>query len=833
MSSPISSSKEDILYFKDEILKDIKKFEIKLGQKIDIQVANTKNKLDEYEIKIATMVQKINNLANQISTNTSLKEKVDEIYGFKAKVQQDKMVQEIRVDTIAKDLKDAINKYDAILSDSVLYPGVIGMGCKFPGFHDLIDFVLTSLNQLTLAKDKNVVDIKNMKKKYDNNFLNIKTQLESSNKDIKGVNKKVFDLFDEKVKILEEENVKKFVDVQMNNNKYAIELQNKADKLVESYKNVEKIRLDIEDKLKYEVDRVVNMPNEFNKKFSKIKEELNNIKIEFLELSDFVKNNKFETKSSEKGEDSKRGKNADKKINNKGDKFKIKKPKGVSLLKQYIKGEITFEKYNQQLKLQNSHLNEEEMKIEENTQNGLINNTNSEVVENNQINIPDLLKIKEEEKKEYIMKPASEAGIIVRSNNSNFDFSINSDEFRIKNHIKKNLKVNVNNYDLTNMKRNSQEGELINNSNNEPIQKMIKIYNINHKKYKKVIEVKNQANNTSFQEPEIIRNKTDEADEKDLSQNRNNTANSSPQRIEEIIETKSIEKNQNRSFHLEERQYYPEINSLGVGLIEVINYNTKKAKEMKENRKGDILDFIKKSYDDQEIIDEKKLFQLKNAIEFSKGIKNNNINNNYNNNSDIFSNTLSHTFKKNLIRNIFKKETNLKKHAYERNFHNHSPSIGLPNDKRNSSNGLISLEKINKENINGRKIEIDTVKNISKKLNPIKLKGSSSSSNLRQKKLNEADLINQEEKKFGKLMNKIKDMIPYEEKISLFETSNIDNLNKNVFSKKNIFFEKKEKDDLKIKELAKKRLNAVYQNEPKHNSVNNQVNLINNENFFN
>ena len=833
MSSPISSSKEDILYFKDEILKDIKKFEIKLGQKIDIQVANTKNKLDEYEIKIATMVQKINNLANQISTNASLKEKVDEIYGFKAKVQQDKMVQEIRVDTIAKDLKDAINKYDAILSDSVLYPGVIGMGCKFPGFHDLIDFVLTSLNQLTLAKDKNVVDIKNMKKKYDNNFLNIKTQLESSNKDIKGVNKKVFDLFDEKVKILEEENVKKFVDVQMNNNKYAIELQNKADKLVESYKNVEKIRLDIEDKLKYEVDRVVNMPNEFNKKFSKIKEELNNIKIEFLELSDFVKNNKFETKSSEKGEDSKRGKNADKKINNKGDKFKIKKPKGVSLLKQYIKGEITFEKYNQQLKLQNSHLNEEEMKIEENTQNGLINNTNSEVVDNNQINIPDLLKIKEEEKKEYIMKPASEAGIIVRSNNSNFDFSINSDEFRIKNHIKKNLKVNVNNYDLNNMKRNSQEGELINNSNNEPIQKMIKIYNINHKKYKKVIEVKNQANNTSFQEPEIIRNKTDEADEKDLSQNRNNTANSSPQRIEEIIETKSIEKNQNRSFHLEERQYYPEINSLGVGLIEVINYNTKKAKEMKENRKGDILDFIKKSYDDQEIIDEKKLFQLKNAIEFSKGIKNNNINNNYNNNSDIFSNTLSHTFKKNLIRNIFKKETNLKKHAYERNFHNHSPSIGLPNDKRNSSNGLISLEKINKENINGRKIEIDTVKNISKKLNPIKLKGSSSSSNLRQKKLNEADLINKEEKKFGKLMNKIKDMIPYEEKISLFETSNIDNLNKNVFSKKNIFFEKKEKDDLKIKELAKKRLNAVYQNEPKHNNINNQVNLINNENFFN
>ena len=53
------------------------------------------------------------------------------------------------------------------------------------------------------------------------------------------------------------------------------------------------------------------------------------------------------------------------------------------------------------------------------------------------------------------------------------------------------------------------------------------------------------------------------------------------------------------------------------------------------------------------------------------------------------------------------------------------------------------------------------------------------------------------------------------------------------FLKRIFFLKKKEKDDLKIKELAKKRLNAVYQNEPKHNNINNQVNLINNENFFN
>jgi hypothetical protein len=76
MSSIINNNKEDILYFKDEILKDMKRLEMKLGQKLDTQTLNTKNKIDEYETKIAAMTQKINNLANQISTNISLKDKI-------------------------------------------------------------------------------------------------------------------------------------------------------------------------------------------------------------------------------------------------------------------------------------------------------------------------------------------------------------------------------------------------------------------------------------------------------------------------------------------------------------------------------------------------------------------------------------------------------------------------------------------------------------------------------------------------------------------------------------------------------------------------------------
>ena len=362
MRSLVNNSKEDILYFKDEILKDLKKIEVKMGQKFDSQTLSTKSKLEEYDIKFAAMTQKINNLASEIATNISLKEKVDEIYGFKTKVQQDLMVHEIREETTARDLKNAINKYDAILLDSVLYTGIIGIGCKFSTFHDFIDFTLNTLNQLNLAKEKTIIDIKSIKKKYDNANENLKTQIETNNKSIKEVNKKVLNVLEQRMKMIEEDNVKNFMDVKMDNNKYAVELLNKAEKLNESYKNMEKLRLEVEEKIKYEVNRIVNIPSEFNKKFTKIKDELDAIKIDLLELSEFVKNHKFETKNSE-NEDSKDGRA---KRHNKNQGTKLQKLQGVSVLKQYIRGEISYETYQQKLKMQNHHVKEEEIKNQDN-----------------------------------------------------------------------------------------------------------------------------------------------------------------------------------------------------------------------------------------------------------------------------------------------------------------------------------------------------------------------------------------------------------------------------------------------------------------------------------
>ena len=827
MSSLVNNAKEDIIYFKDEVLKDVKVFEAKINQKIDSQTITTTKKLEEFDIKMAVMTQKISEFENKLSSNISLIEKVQELSNFKIKTEQDAMVQEVRLETIENDLKNAINKYDAILLESVIYSGVIGKGAKFNTFHELIDFLLNSISNLKLANEKSIIDIKSIKKKYDSILEVIKSQINSNSKSIKEVNKKLTDHFENKFKVLEEGITGKFVELRMTNNKYANELKDRADKLSEIYKQMEKLREDIEKKVKSEIDRIINIPGEVNQTLNAFQDDMENINNQFLELSEFVKNYKFDIKKIQKeGKDEEtkidRGperRATTKRITNMNlEPYKIQKP--ISLLKQYINGEISYEVYTQKSKLQLHK--REEGKEEENKINNKKNELDSKLAT-----------------KKKVMNLASQAEIVVIDNKTNLNLNLNNDYEVYNNSIKQETKENIVNSNITKIKRktkiNGNEKELnLNNANktsNNDMDKLIKQYNFNQKKTKKSVETSNKANNTSFQDYENSSYKIDEIVDKEFYSNKNNySANSSPKRSSDFNEDEKNKSNDNKNFsslYIEGNKYIQDTNFFGSGSIEVISYNKKREKGIKD-KKMDLLEYIRRSYDEQEVNDEKKLDQLNNAINFSKSLKQiNNMNriNNFTNRKEYFNNTLSNPMKKDIMKKIFNKKIFTKNMRFYNNNDSQSFSIGFMKEKRSDPTNIISLEKINLNNMNitNRKIFIDNPKVNSKMLNPIKLKGSKSCTNITQLKKNE--ILNNRENKISQIVDKIKDMIPYEEKISFFETSNIDNLNKNVFSKKKIYFEKKQ-ENYEIKSLPMKKLNSIYHREPKMKNNNNSKNLI-------
>ena len=182
-----------------------------------------------------------------------------------------------------------------------------------------------------------------------------------------------------------------------------------------------------------------------------------------------------------------------------------------------------------------------------------------------------------------------------------------------------------------------------------------------------------------------------------------------------------------------------------------------------------------------------------------------NINKNNNNSSYItekLSNTVSIPRKKNLENNIYFFKTN--------------KNLNLKQikdiKKTNNSNSFIISEKLNK-NI----FESDN-----KKLTPIRLKGHNSTNDVIEKRINEIELCYDEDKKMEKLIEKIKEIIPYEDKISLSDRANASKLNKNIFSKKYNLLEQNKKEINKVNNLEGKELQKSDKHLLKLNTIYNK-----------
>ena len=90
-----------------------------------------------------------------------------------------KKQKKILEEEIKNELHKAITKYDKLLSDSVLYPGIIGNLCKFKNFHEFIDYTLQQISQLNSFKDKSLFDLKAYKVKLENLIESFKSQIEN------------------------------------------------------------------------------------------------------------------------------------------------------------------------------------------------------------------------------------------------------------------------------------------------------------------------------------------------------------------------------------------------------------------------------------------------------------------------------------------------------------------------------------------------------------------------------------------------------------------------------------------------------------------------------
>ena len=272
--------KQDILYFKDDILKDIRKFEDKISTKIDNELKSNTEKFETYERRIIEISNKINfsDDLNYEMNNVLLKLK--NFDNFKTKTENFFYSTNSKINAIQKETTQSINDNEKLINANLFYPGVIGNKSRFTNYHKFVDYVLGEIKKINSFIDTiRALNLPDFVKKVNFDHNNMRYELNNSIQLSKNLIQKSLQEFSSNLT-----NFKIDIENKLNigNNQIQI-IESKVDQIfkdcMEKIKNIEKDIVEKHKELSKElknVKEINRMPIINNNKNSEKNDESNN-----------------------------------------------------------------------------------------------------------------------------------------------------------------------------------------------------------------------------------------------------------------------------------------------------------------------------------------------------------------------------------------------------------------------------------------------------------------------------------------------------------------------------------------------------------------------------
>ena len=387
------TSKMEILQFKNEILSDIKQSQKISENKLENFIEKIETRFGGYENKLNSLSEKLQEINTNKTVDNIINDHVKDLLTFQTETRDKLITIDIKLENLEKDMYNNVYRIDKILTDSVLYPGIIGNMCKFKTFHDFIDYLLTQTSQNITFKDKTEMDLKSFKSKLEKYLKNFTSQLDSVLREANIFTKKCIENVELRMKPLFNEIDEKIKDIKFDNT-------NSMQEYEKSFKIINKELASIND-IKEEIDKNVE------EKFTLIKEENIDIINNYINQKDELDLMKEELEQiSYLIEDLKSRNNIGKRerkgdLINRDNKEQIikeninrpinKKLKSESKIKKYIKGELKVNEFrnsnNNNINTSNNNNEEQRSSINYNSykSHNYQNNT-SERNKNNELN---------------------------------------------------------------------------------------------------------------------------------------------------------------------------------------------------------------------------------------------------------------------------------------------------------------------------------------------------------------------------------------------------------------------------------------------------------------
>ena len=295
INTEFNSMKQDLLFFKNDILKDVRKMEEKIHIKLTEQNIINSEQYNAYEKKLDMLSAQINHINSNMLDNSNLFEKLNILQAFKTRAEDRIFTLSSNMYTFQREYKDNFTNIEKLINDNLKYPGVIGKNSKFLNFRRFIDYILNYFKEFNEFKDEiRNLDFNNFKRKINSNLQELRFSISDSYRhslnlienNMKQFDSKLEEIINKNKKVLEE-NEKKFGELKNKIVEYLSENQTKFTNMEKNINNKYSEQLNEIENLK---NKFVNDMNNFESSLKSIKE-INEQKIENNEQKNIQKIN--------------------------------------------------------------------------------------------------------------------------------------------------------------------------------------------------------------------------------------------------------------------------------------------------------------------------------------------------------------------------------------------------------------------------------------------------------------------------------------------------------------------------------------------------------------
>ena len=166
----------NMIYFKNEILEDVKKIETSLNNKISQITKLIKTNSEEYDSKFSKITINITDLISKISTRNHDIEKGNDLLNTKndiiAQINQNKN----KLDNIKRELQSAIFKYDRAILDNLDIPGIVGYNGKYKTMRTFFEDIYKEVKAGQLFREQQTLGNNKYKEKIETLINNLQVR---------------------------------------------------------------------------------------------------------------------------------------------------------------------------------------------------------------------------------------------------------------------------------------------------------------------------------------------------------------------------------------------------------------------------------------------------------------------------------------------------------------------------------------------------------------------------------------------------------------------------------------------------------------------------------